>query len=425
MNIVPIKSNNLKYYNSAFNNPNRAYNTELHSKPAFDLESRLGFPTQQHKISYALNATRYNNNLISFRSNEKHLISSFLESGSSSGIYKFMCEAKDASPIQVRKFLDNILANDELAKNFIQEITQNPRKSADTVLNLTEKLGGENEFRDWYFSKGGYRESFGKYVGGYYSQTKNVDELLKLMPNWKLSDVVAKYHKSITGDVFKGGDLLMGTLPQEFRDANIDFPNLVNELRTSKNTRNGEIYTSSRQFKYNILKDSNEKLICKATPEGKNKNFIIKIDKIYSDYLYSRLRANSVYLEAMMGKYLTTNKCKDVPKFHFYDFFHNAAVFDCISGNNLTTELNPIKMNQLTPDLLALGIRTNDTHTSNYLQTNNGVMNIDLGNATYFDPLKPGDTTHTICLPSYTGLDFSNTYNVLDFAKFIRDSQKR
>lgn len=363
-------------------------------------------------------------NAVSFEGNVQNLFSNFVESGTDN-IYEFLCKVKKTNSFQVRNFLDNILENNELATKFIQEITQTPRKSADIVINLTKKLGGPNNFRSWYLDKSGYRETFGKYVGEYYDRAKTLEELLMFFPNWKLSDIVAKYHKSVTGDVFQGGDPLIGTLPKELFEKYSDFTSLINEVKKqSQHNRSGEIFLDTNKLKYEILKDADDKMVCKVASVGKNKDFVIKIDKIYSDYIYSRIRANSVYLESMIGKYLTANNCKDVPKFYFYDFFHNAAVFEHVAGSPLEKELNPEQMNRLTPDMLSLGIRTNDTHLSNYLATNSGVKNIDLGNATYFDALKPGDLAHTMSLPNYTGLDFSSMYSMVDFAKFIKNSQK-
>lgn len=363
----------------------------------------------------------YGYNLISFKSNNIDLLSDFAKSGSSK-LYQYLDSSKKTSPLQVRKFLNNVLADDNLTKNFINEIISEPRKSAEILINLSEKLGGEDNFRDWYFAKGGYREKFGKYIGDYYEKAKNVDELLALMPNWKLSDIVAKYHNSISGNVFEGGDPVIGNLPQEFGNIR-NFSFLIQALNRNP-SGSGEFYAGTRRLWYNNLKNSDDKLVFRITSCTDNKSYIVKIDKKYSDYIHSRLRANSIFLETMIGKYLSAHDCKDTPKFHFYDFFHNASIFEDIKGHNLVEELNPLEMNKLTPDLLALGIRTNDTHLSNYLKTDNGFMNIDLGNADWFDGLKPGDIAHSINFPNQTGLDFSNTYNLLDFAKFIKKTQK-
>ena len=82
-------------------------------------------------------------------------------------------------------------------------------------------------------------------------------------------------------------------------------------------------------------------------------------------------------------------------------------------------------MNQHTPDLLALRIITNDTHISNYLQTENDFVNIDLGKASFFDLLKLGDIAHTVFFPNYTGLDLSSLYLWVDFARFIESIRKK
>ncbi len=365
---------------------------------------------------YGSNYKAYNYNIISFRG-QNPLMSAFVKRGDANGIYKFLCESKDISRGHVREFLDNILSNENLAKNFIEEITQDPRKSAQTVIDLTKKLGGRDEFRNWYFSSGGYREAFGRYTGNLYSNAQSPEELLKVRPNWKLSDIVETYGRT------KKGDPIVGNFPQELGSHEKDFVNIMKELMSPSAQKTGTVITDKGKISYEILKDANDKKVCKLTTE-EGKNFIIKVDKIYLDPTFSRLRANSIYNEAMLGYYLSANSCKDAPKFHFYDFFHNAAIFENIEGKELPMELNPIRMNQLTPDLLSLGISTNDTHMSNYIAVKDGFVNIDLGNAGFLDMLKPGDLAHTISLPNYTGLDFSNAYSGFDFVNFVKASQK-
>lgn len=359
------------------------------------------------------NYRMYNYNVVSFKGNKQFLFNAFKESGSSK-IYQFLCDTKTATPAQVQHFLDKILSDGNLSLRFIREITENPRESAKIFLNLAERLGKDEQFYDWYFKTGGYREAFGRYTGLFYSQANNVDELLKSRPNWKLSDIFEIYHKN------NGGDPLIGALPKEFGDKHTEFPQFIKFFKSlmpiAGPGKKGEFNVNSKCFGYEVLKNSDEKLVCKIITEH-GKTYIIKIDKIYSDFINSRQRANSIYLEAMMGKYLTSHDCKNVAQFHFYDFYHNASVFEYVSGRPLPSELNPIQMNQLTPDLLALGIRTNDTHISNYLQTENGVVNIDLGNAEYFDLLKPGDLAHTIFFPNNTGLNLTASCGGLEFVR--------
>lgn len=364
-------------------------------------------------VNYAplnvFNHQAYHQNFISFSGNSQQLLSKILETGGASKIYQSICNEKNTTPTQIRACLDSVLADTELAKNFILEITQDPRQSAETVINLTKKLGGPDKFRDWYFSNNGYIDSFGKFVGNhFYKNAATETDMLGFMPNWMLGKVMEKSNSL-------GHDPIIGQMPDDFGNHG-SFIKVVNRLH-SLNV--GEKCDFKADKTYILEKLSNrEKSASKVTPEGSDKSYIIKIDNLHSNPFYDRIRANSVYLESALGYYLTKNNCKNAAKFHYYDLFHDAALIEHVEGN-VPEYKNILERNKETPDLLSLGVFCNDIDPENYRITAEGLKVIDLGHASYFDKLKPGDIGNTMDLPNFARPNFLLSYGSEDIGNFI------
>lgn len=350
-------------------------------------------------VNYS-NYRAYYYNPVSFKSSEESLFHAFLKSDSSK-IYQFLCDAEKATPTQARCFLDTILADKNLAVRFIKEITENPRQSAQIVKTLTQKLGGGDNFRDWYFADGGYINAFGNYVGNHvYHEAKTESDMLAFMPNWVLSKIWEKA-KAL------GHDPIIGELPANFGNR-MNFIDIVNRLRSLNSGEKCHFNTRGRGY---ILRNINkrEKSSNIVIPEGSDKSYIIKIDRVHSNPLYDRMRPNSSYLEAAVGHYITTHNCEDAAKFCYYDLYHDALLTEFTEGN-VPQYANTMERNKQTPDLLALGIFCNDVAPENYRQAAGRLKVIDLGHVSYFDRLKPGDQGNTMDLPNLARPNFPLTY---------------
>lgn len=366
-----------------------------------------------YSTSPLLDYKAYNSKLISFEGRDQHLISKFFKSDGTKKIYQFLCESKHTTPVQVRKFLDKILSDEELSRQFIQEITQDPRKSASTVVTLTKKLGGDAGFRDWYFADNGYINAFGRYVGNHlYYKSETESKMLEYMPNWILSKVWEKAQ-------FYGHDPIIGDLPSGFGSHN-DFIRIVNRL---KHLKAGEKCSFHSNGEYDLEKlFDKEKSTSKVTHKGNGKSYIIKVDHLNLDPFYDRIRPNSVYLESAIGHYATSHNCKNAAKFYYYDGFHNAGLFENIEGT-IPQYINILERNKTTSDLMSLGIFCNDIDVGNYRLTSEGLKVIDFGHASYFDGLKPGDMGNTMDLPNFARPNFLLTYNTSNIADFVSKNQ--
>lgn len=130
----------------------------------------------------------------------------------------------------VREFLFGITANEEAAKSFIEEITANPR-TADSNLNvLLNKIGGVNNFKDWYYHKDGYQRAYERYFKKEIFENNNVSvaDMVKISPNLMIDAMKLKSLKT-TGSQ----DFIVGEVPAEIGTIE-DFRSLTEVVRNSK-----------------------------------------------------------------------------------------------------------------------------------------------------------------------------------------------
>lgn len=331
----------------------------------------------------------------------------------------------NVKPALVREFLTAITADPKASKNFINEITRdmtkpnapvNPRKSKQIVKLLAEKLGGENNFKDWYNHPNGYFNAFTNYLKDFYKEAKSVNELVEFSPNWgswKLRE------KSIALNKSGKPGFVLGGLPKEFKSID-DFRNLVNQIRLN-NDKKIDLNSKIADFKIKPLGNSaSGKFIVSLDDKYVLKTHYHSIkEKTYQDDIIAQ-NADSAYLNGIVDYYTNFHKCKNSAKMLMYDYNSDSVLYEFTKGAPINVKNktdndtlgNIREINTKLKDLNLLGLNVTDRGLANYLEKNGKTVVIDSGHISYSDILKPGMTGYNICLPNKTGfnqLEFNGT----------------
>lgn len=171
-------------------------------------------------------------NMISFRGSEalksSPLYKEYKMSGAD-GFYDFIKSA-DAEPDAMYNFMLGITSDEKASKSFIEEINSDPRKSDEITSVLVDKIGGNDNFKRWYYNKDGYQRAYERYFKKeiFENDEVSVNDMVKMAPNVM---VEAMQNKSLrtTGDK----NFIIGNVPEDLGTIE-DFRQITREVRGSK-----------------------------------------------------------------------------------------------------------------------------------------------------------------------------------------------
>ncbi|MBQ3641661.1 hypothetical protein II906_07045 [bacterium] len=350
-------------------------------------------------------------------------------------------------PSTVKSLLDEAMSSKEKADEFISAVTKNPKQSADISTALNKKLGGTENFLEWYYAKDGYVKRYEDYLKSKYISASTPADLLKIQPNWGYWAIERKiaqkqgYSQRQQDDLMSRGEINFefGKLPEAFVDK-LTFSQLISEIKALPFNPQNVIISCYYGKKYNVTQlpggDLSAKNIYKITDSKSGKSFILKIDRFYPEDIVkensenpydSRIikegkhtRGDSVYLNACIDYYLQLNGCHKTADLLYYNFSQNAAIYEYIEDNANSqnkSSLSPqIKTNKEFSELNDFGIFLNDVgQTTNYKKDKDGKLRIiDIGHAEYIDLLKPGARLLTIELNNLCGFSIKNALAALN-----------
>lgn len=148
---------------------------------------------------------------------------------SGKSFFNFIKDTRTTYP-QALEFMFGITKSENHAKNFIEEITANPRMSDKNTKFLLKFLGGDDNFKSWYYHKHGYQRAYERYFKKELFENDNVSvgDLVKVSPNLMIDALKLKSLKT-TGSQ----DFVIGKIPEEIGTIE-DFRALAQTVRDSK-----------------------------------------------------------------------------------------------------------------------------------------------------------------------------------------------
>lgn len=312
----------------------------------------------------------------------------------------------DEPATNVKEFLLAITADKDKGFDFIKEITQDPRKSKNIVNTLIQKVGGKNNFTDWYYHPKGYAKAYSQFIGRFYNKSDSLDNLTKFTPSWSLYGVREKFGT-------------LGSLPKEFGSKE-KYQELIDLLRKNQSA-NSDFEYENLKIKY-MNKGYSAKTVAKVSSE--DKNYIVKFqqylpsDEQSQEMYQMRSAADSIFTNAKVDSYLTQNNCKNSVKFYYYDPKTESSVYDFIKTTPSHEQINPMEANNYMPDMNALGVYMNDINLGNFSEDMTKV--IDIGHASFKDILRPVFSERANNIPNASGFDFAEDM----YAKQLREATK-
>ncbi|NLF82444.1 MAG: hypothetical protein GX568_00475 [Candidatus Gastranaerophilales bacterium] len=321
----------------------------------------------------------------------------------------------NGSPEEVKRQLFEITSDREKSREFIENIIANPRKSREIVKDLTTKIGGKQEFMNWYFAPNGYEKAYQGYINEKYETAKNPDELIKLSPNWSYWTLTGKF----------GDDFTIGELPKEFGDKE-NYRKLVKGLLSGKENAKtlGGGLSGKRAF---MLEKEGKKYVLKSQHDylvySSGLREALKINPWLEDDFFKKYKENeamksdSCFLNAMLDRYLNLNNCENSPKMHFFDAKTGSALYEMVEGENLNIDnLNIINVNKQLKDMNSLGIVYNDVNNGNLKNVGGQTKVIDMGESSFMDVLRPACPGKQFELPNLSGHSLTSCLAGLDLA---------
>jgi len=325
-----------------------------------------------------------------------------------SGEESFMkyIEKVKATPAEIKEFLFGITADKRAAGVFIDEVTVDPRKSAKYINILKNKIGGWKNLSEWLQAPNGYQEAYYYHIN---EKVKDmtIKDMLELSPNWHLYYLLAK----------SDNNLKFGNLPKQFKELG-DYSKFIEWLHTTRNECERGI-PFIREYNGKLLEITDLKAglsgkrpvkVKFLNPEGNpetEKAYVIKIQELWGcehhnvakeNFAY---RADSTFINAQIDYYLNLHRCENTIRFHYFDYDSDSSIYEFIDQkaarafeieeNSSEINLNNIlEVNKLLKDLNLLGIHCNDAHSGNIVKHKGKYRIIDIGDATFIDPLRPG-----------------------------------
>lgn len=369
-----------------------------------------------------------------------------------------------------KSFLKRIIKTEKLADEFLDCIIKNPRNNKKDLLAIKDVFETSKDFFNWFDCEKGYNYTYNRYMGKLWVKAKKIEDVLKYLPNltpWcveqKFGDVeignvptefvsndvfISIIQDIINSDVvkkYKNIKFLEGNL-EEFKKkypevANVDMndfgqkKDFLSKLLEEYCAEEFVIKKAEKSFKCKFLCNPfSAKMVFKIITEN-GKKYILKSLSFERDSSTSdrtrkirendSIRADSPYSNALMEFYLKLNNSVNAPSIHYYNHFYSSSLYELEEGEEFNFNGKPAQLRQfaefnhkILPDSCKLGIYVNDICSGNFIvsKTDKKVKIIDIGHATYANPLNPGLAGVCFSFTNLCGRDFLNHFGVLAYA---------
>ena len=375
--------------------------------------------------------------------------------------YVLSVQKKDES---LPKVLLRLLQDKKNQNNLLTKIVQNPRDNKPAYRTFLRTFKGQNQ--KWEFLSS-YTKAYADFMNKVLKKSKKIEDILKIIPNlspWTLEQrfgsiemgkippefisqerflsFVAQIRRSRMVQTFKKIKRLECHLPQ-FQKAFpgvkkidwFDFSARSDFLRNLMKEKCGKPFTlrhGEKVYRITFLCNPySNKMVFEVVPQNKKK-FILKLapypflttpnDRVRKEHENMAIRADSTYSDALLEFYLKLNRCPHAPDILYYHFNHEVALYladegPCFhQGKNEKKYLDFYSFNtKIVPDSVRLGVYVNDINPGNFLISSKDktVKIIDIGHATFANPLTPGVPGLTFTLGNLCGQDFISVNGVL------------
>lgn len=357
-----------------------------------------------------------------------------------------------------RAFFERVINDEKLALDFVEFVVKNPRLNKPIYRSLSGLIPPVR-WRIWLKK---YGEMYSVFVHQKWDKAKLVDDVLKIVPNfspWSLKD--------------RFGTVRLGKIPTEFGDEKsyIQFltkvlsSKVIQEYKRIKFLENNlaefarfypEIkkidwfdMTQRTHFLSKLLHKIAEKpfsvqnarqkyllrflcnpFSCKMVFEVQvnRKRFILKMavnpvldissDDKRKEAENQAIRADSPYSNALMEFYLKLNKCPHVCDIQYYTSQYEAVLYTAEKGIPF---ISPHKKwdfydlnTKLLKDMNRLGIYINDVSPANFIVSPKNILKvIDIGHASFANPMTPGIPGLTFAFGNLSGQDYLMHFGVM------------
>ena len=355
-------------------------------------------------------------------------------------------------------FFERVVEDEKLSQDFVAFITQNPRLNK-TVYRALSTIFSPSKWRVWQKK---YSEAYDTFIHQKWKRAKRVEDVLKVIPNfspWALKD--------------RFGTITLGKVPADF-GVEKDYLKLLEKIRASKvvqeykrikalenNLKEFAVFypeikkidwfdmTEKTRFLSKLLhqvtatpftiQNAHRKYVvrflcnpfsCKMVFEvcSEKRKYILKMavnpvmeiltDDQRKEAENQAIRADSPYSNALMEFYLKLNKCPHVCDIQYYTSSCEAVLYKEEKGIPF---ISPHKKwdfydlnTKLLKDMNRLGIYINDVSLANFIVASNGVLKvIDIGHASFANPMTQGIPGLTFTFGNLTGQDYLTHFGVM------------
>ncbi len=363
------------------------------------------------------------------------------------------------------KTLTNLLKNKAQCNNFLSVILSNPRDNKPAYRLFFNSFKTKSQYRKWMNT---YHKKYTQYIHRYCQQATCIEDLIRRMPNftpWALEERFSEIKIGSVPSVFHSESQLLSfvsSIKKSTAVRNLNrikklecsqgdfekaFPkakkinwfnlkqrfNFLKDLINQKCGKPFKLSVSEQQFKITFLCNPFSAKMVFLIESPDNEKFILKInqynlsnthnDRTRKEHENMAIRADSTYSDALLEFYLKLNDCPHAPSILYYNFRHEVALYKADTGIPFHSQTNKNKFmdfysfnTKVVSDCLRLGVYINDINAGNFIlsATDNQVKIIDIGHASFANPLTPGIPGLTFTLGNLCGQDYISVNGVLD-----------
>ncbi len=367
------------------------------------------------------------------------------------------------------RFIKRVFANETQSQDFLAALLKNPRRHRQNFMALRSAFPDNKSFTRWFFGEKGYYKAYINHVHHLWNTTQNIETLLSFLPNfnpWCLQQRFGKIRLGMVPEIFGDEQVFLEFIekirnapevenykkiknlehsPEKLKKAYpevkkidlYDFGQRASFFRAILKKGCGnliKIKANNHIFKIRFLCNPfSAKLVFQITSSD-GQVFILKMmpydlhkktdDKTVKEHENHAIRADSIYTNAMLEHYLILNNCPHAPGLLYYNYDYDIALYQEDKGTQISLEDKPFYFrtfyefnHKMLKDANLLGIYVNDINKGNFLVSDkdNKLKIIDIGHASYANPLNPGVTGLCLSPNNLCGQDFLVHYGDLFF----------
>jgi len=290
-----------------------------------------------------------------------------------------------ADPKSMEAVFKTILKDDDLSYQLIGDLTHNPRTLDSNCRLLAEKIGPSSDSLMMFSPTSDYNVAFTKFMDRKVSESRSIEALLKLRPDWKEEVLLDKFKQLRGHDRFE-----IGNIPKEFHDGAfevvIDYLKSFSQRGFKSETKIPELQVGNKLFNFEFFTEGKtDKNVFGVYTQGKK--FVIKTADEKNKSLNNPF---SLGVLALIDNYSTLNRCRNSAPIYYYNHNLNSSVYKFIEHNQVNYKISSgYEVNLKMPDFKQLGLSYNDTLGSdNYFVLEKNI--IGEGNDFYDEGLSLG-----------------------------------